>query len=250
MRLSTGAARSAAKVLPALLALSLLASPARAGSGWPGAESAQPLVQAPRVCSPNIVPINHRCRVLAFEPLGEFDGRAWYYAFYGTHWADRHGRQDRGFPVFLYLEAPATLRLGLWVNDAPGLAGRWATTPPSSPTVIRQGDDVYMGLTLHNVGRTPDQRLFQLHGERWRPIRILQRSEEDLDRIERAMPRGCSRGGEAFFDWDAFEVAWPLETELTGAPCGSMVAGFTVRGKVLALTDVRVEREAFESDRP
>ena len=115
-------------VLAIALLATLAASPAWAG--WPNVSSAQPLVQAPTRCSPNIVPINHRCRVVDFAPLAVFDGRAWYYAFYATHWADRHGRRDRGFPVLLYLEPPATLRLGLWVNDAPGLDGRWAQTPP------------------------------------------------------------------------------------------------------------------------
>src|ERR1700722_20694528 len=81
---------------------SLAGGPAHAG--WPNALPAQPLVQAPRVCAPGIVPINRRCRVIDFAGLGAFENKDWYYAFYDTHWADRHGRQDRGFPVIFFLE--------------------------------------------------------------------------------------------------------------------------------------------------
>jgi hypothetical protein len=211
-------------------------------ANWPHADPAQPLVQAPRVCAPNVVPINHRCRVVDFAPLAVLDGRSWYYAFYATHWADRHGRRDRGFPVFLYLEPPATLRLGLWVNDAPGLDGHWAWTPPPRPVLIRRDDEVYMGMTLHNVGPTPDQRLFRLTGERWAQIRILRRSSEDQAMIDAATPRGCSVGGDGLFDWTAFQVTLPLKTDLTGAPCGSLVAGLAVRGDHTVLTEVKALR--------
>jgi hypothetical protein len=227
----------------ALAALAaIIAQPAASATGWPGVESAQPLIQAPRVCSPNIVPINHRCRVVTFQPLGEIDGRAWYYAFYATHWADRHGRKDRGFPIFFYLEPPATIRLGLWINDAPGLNGRWAMVPPPAPVLIPRGDDTYLGLTLQNLGSTPDQRLFRLTGERWRKVDILRRSDADEDLIDKAAPRGCSRGGDGLFDWTAFTVSWPLKTDLTGQACGVMVAKLAVHGDVLALTEAHVQR--------
>ena len=219
------------------------AAPAWPSPSWPHADPAQPLVQAPRVCMPNIVFINHRCRVVTFAPLGELEGRTWYYAFFTTHWADRHGRMDRGFPVFMYLERPTTLRLGLWVNDAPGLAGRWAQVAPPPPVLIRQPDATYLGLTLHNTGDgTPDQRLFRLAGIRWRQIKILRRSADDQAVIDAATPAGCSIGGDGLFDWTAFHVTWPLKTDLTDSPCGTLVAGLLVRGEKLALTDAHVVR--------
>jgi hypothetical protein len=239
MRIIGWARRTASIVLAAGLALA--ARPA-AAAGWPHAEPAQPLVQAQARCMPNIVPINHRCRVVDFVQLPTLEGRAWYYAFYATHWADRHGRIDRGFPVFLYLEPPATLRLGLWVNDAPGLADRWAVTPPPRPVLIRRDDDTYLGLTLHNVGETPDQRLFRLTGERWAQIKILDRSAQDQAMIDAATPRGCALAGDGLFDWAAFQVAWLLKTDLTGQPCGQLVAGLVVRGDRLALTEVKAVR--------
>ena len=226
----------------ALLLCAALAGGGPAWARWPNAESAQPLVQAPRVCAPNIVPVDHRCKVIDFTPLAVLDGRAWYYAFYSTHWADRHGRMDRGFPVVLYLEPPATLRLGLWVNDAPGLAGRWARTPPARPVLIRQPDATYMGVTLHNVGAAPDQRLFRLNGERWTQIKILARSDEDNAKLDAATPRGCSFAGDSLFDWSGFQVSWPLKTDLTGSPCGVLVAGLAVRGDHTVLTEARVLR--------
>jgi hypothetical protein len=241
MRIVGWAKRWAAPLaLCAGLGAALAGGPAQAG--WPNAESAQPLVQAARVCSPNIVPINHRCRVVDFAPLAVLDGRAWYYAFYATHWADRHGRMDRGFPLLFYLERPATLRLGLWVNDAPGLAGRWASTPPSRPILIRQPDATFMGLTLKNVGATPDQRLFRLTGERWAKIDILRRSPADQAMIEAATPRGCSPAGDGLFDWTGFQVTWLLKTDLTGSPCGSVVAGLAVQGEHTVLIAARAER--------
>lgn len=240
--LSLGWVRRWAAPILAALASGLTCAGGAMASGWPGEESAQPLVQGPRVCSPNIVPIDRRCHVLVFEPLGELDGRAWFYAFYATHWADRHGHQNRGFPVFLYLEKPATLRLGLWVNDAPGLNGRWAWTPPPPPVIFRQGEDTYLGLTLQNVGPTPDQRLFRLTGERWRQINILYRSDADQDLITRTTPRGCSLAGDGLFNWTTMQIAWPLTADLTGSPCGMLVASFTVRGDGLPLTGARVVR--------
>jgi hypothetical protein len=241
MRITSSARRRTAPVaLVALAAAVALCGPARAN--WPHAEPAQPLVQASRVCAPNIVPVNHLCRVVEFTPLAVLGGRSWYYAFYGTHWADRHGRLNRGFPVFLYLEPPATLRLGLWVNDAPGLSGRWAWTAPPPPVLIRREDETYLGLTLHNVGATPDQRLFHLTGDRWAQIKILDRSPQDQAMIDAATPRGCAIAGDGLFDWTLFQVAWPLKTDLTGAPCGQLTAGLAVRGDRLALTEVKAQR--------
>ncbi len=237
-----GVRRWASALAAGLSAMLVLAAPALAK--WPNAESAQPLVQAPRVCAPNIVPINHRCRVIDFAPLGVLEGRTWYYAFYATHWADRHGRMDRGFPVLLYLEPPATLRLGLWVNDAPGLADHWAVTPPPRPILIRQGEDTFMGITLRNVGPAPDQRLFRLTGERWAGIKILNRSDEDQALIDGATPRGCSIAGDGLFDWTAFTVSWPMKGDLTGSPCGVLVAALAVKGDRAVLTDVKIERRA------
>lgn len=236
--------RTAPIALAALAGLAGVAPGGRAAAAtnWPHAEPAQPLVQAPMRCMPNIVPINHRCRVVDFAPLPPLEGRNWYYAFYATHWADRHGRIDRGFPVFLYLEPPATLRLGLWVNDAPGLAGRWASTPPPRPVVVRRDDDTYMGLTLHNIGETPDQRLFRLTGERWAQIKILDRSAQDQAMMDAATPHGCTVAGDGLFDWAAFQVVWPLKTDLTGSPCGQLAAGLVVRGDHLALTEVKALR--------
>jgi hypothetical protein len=240
MRIWVGVWRGATALLGMIVAL--LTAGGEAWAGWPNAEPAQPLVQGPRRCAPNIVPINHRCRVVAFVPLGDLEGRAWYYAFYATHWADRHGRMDRGFPVFLYLEPPATLRLGLWVNDAPGLAGRWASTPPPPPVIIRQADATYLGLTLQNVGATPDQRLFRLKGERWAQINILRRSADDEAMIDAATPRGCSPAGDGLFDWTAFQITWPLRTDLGGAPCGVLSAALAVRGDHTVLTAARILR--------
>jgi hypothetical protein len=221
----------------------LAATPGWSAPNWPHADPAQPLVQAPRICMPNIVPINHRCRVVVFQPLGELDGRPWYYAFFTTHWADRHGRMDRGFPIFMYLERPTTLRLGLWVNDAPGLAGRWAQLPPPPPVLIRQPEATYLGITLRNAGgSTPDQRLFRLAGIRWQQIKILRRSAEDQAVIDAATPHGCSIGGDSLFDWTTFQATWALKTDLTSSPCGALVAGLAVRGEHLALTEAHVVR--------
>src|ERR1700756_3638578 len=128
-------------------AVATLISTAPAVAGWPHAEPAQPLVQAPRVCAAGVVPIDRRCKVVDFAELGEANGRRWFYGFYATHWADRHGRHDRGFPVIFYLQRPATLRLSLWLNDEPGLSGLLAKTAPSRPVLIVQPDAVYIGFT-------------------------------------------------------------------------------------------------------
>src|ERR1019366_9669604 len=155
---------SPVKPWAAALVVLLAVRPGPARAGWPNTLPAQPLVQAPRVCAPGIVPINRRCRVVDFAPLGAVKGHSWYYAFYTTHWADRHGHHDRGFPVVFFLQQPATLRLSLWVDDAPGLAGHWALTAPTRPVLIQTPDGVYLGFTLKAAQGPDDQRLFRLAG--------------------------------------------------------------------------------------
>jgi hypothetical protein len=219
--------------------VSLVAEPAFAG--WPNALPAQPLVQAPRVCAPGIVPINRRCRVLDFAPLGAFKGRSWYYAFYTTHWADRHGHHDRGFPVVFFLQQPATLRLSLWVDDAPGLAGRWALTPPERPVLIQAPDAVYLGFTLKAAQGPDDQRLFRLAGVHWRVIDVLDRTSADQARLDAATPAGCIQGDNWLYDWTAFELRVPLKADLGGG-CGTIVAGLAAHRAQLSLTTVRLLR--------
>jgi hypothetical protein len=218
---------------------SLIAGPARAG--WPNALPAQPLVQAPRVCAPGIVPLNRRCHVVDFAPLGAFKERNWYYAFYDTHWADRHGHHDRGFPVIFYLQQPATLRLSLWVDDAPGLAGRWALNPPARPVLIQQSDATYLGFTLKAVEGPDDQRLFRLAGTHWRVIDILDRSPADQAQLDAATPRGCTQGDNWGYDWTAFELRVPLKADLGGA-CGTIIAGLAVNRARVSLTSAKLIR--------
>jgi hypothetical protein len=216
------------------------AGPARAA--WPAALPAQPLVQAPRVCAPGIVPLNRRCHVVDFAPLGAFKGRNWYYAFYDTHWADRHGHHDRGFPVIFYLEQPATLRLSLWVDDAPGLAGRWALTAPARPVLIRKPDgSIYLGFTLKAVEGPDDQRLFRLAGLHWRIIDILDRSTADQARLDAATPVGCTQASNWRYDWTAFQLRAPLKADL-GGPCGTIVAGLAAGRSRVSLTTARLIR--------
>jgi hypothetical protein len=218
---------------------SLFAGPARAG--WPNALPAQPLVQAPRVCAPGIVPINRRCRVVDFAALGEFKDRSWYYAFYATHWADRHGHHDRGFPVIFYLQQPATLRLSLWVDDAPGLAGRWAIKAPPRPVLIQAPDAVYLGFTLKAVQGPDDQRLFRLAGVHWRSLDVMQRSAEDQARLDAATPTGCTQGPDWRYDWTAFTLRVPLTADL-GGECGTIVAPLAATHTKLTLTGARLVR--------
>jgi hypothetical protein len=227
-----------ATALVMLAALS--AGPARAG--WPAALSAQPLVQAPRVCAPNIVPLNRRCRVIDFAELGVVNDRAWYYAFYTTHWADRHGRHDRGFPVIFYLQKPATLRLSLWVDDAPGLAGRWALSPPARPILIERLDAAFLGFTLKAAEGPDDQRLFRLSGAHWRIIDILDRSPADQARLDAATPAGCAQGGDWRYDWTAFALRVPLKTDLGGGACGTILADLTTPRARLSLTTAHLVR--------
>jgi len=218
---------------------SLAGGPARAG--WPNALPAQPLVQAPRVCAPGIVPINRRCHVVDFAPLGAFKGRDWYYAFYDTHWADRHGHHDRGFPVIFYLQPPATLRLGLWVDDAPGLAGRWALTAPARPVLIQAPDAVYLGFTLKAVEGPDDQRLFRLTGTHWRSIDVDDRSSADQARLDAATPVGCTQGADWLYDWPTMQLRVPLKADLGGS-CGTIVAGLAVGRARVSLATAKLVR--------
>jgi hypothetical protein len=217
----------------------LLAGPADAG--WPNALPAQPLVQAPRVCAPGIVPINRRCHVVDFAALGAFKGHSWYYAFYTTHWADRHGHHDRGFPVVFFLQQPATLRLSLWVDDAPGLAGHWALTAPARPVLIQTPDGVYLGFTLKAAQGPDDQRLFRLAGLHWRVIDVLDRASADQARLDAATPAGCTQGADWSYDWTAFTLRVPLKADLGGA-CGTIVAGLSPNRARVSLTSARLVR--------
>jgi len=198
------------------LASLCLAAPAPALAGWPNALPAQPVVQAPRVCAAGIVPINRRCHVIDFAPLGSFEGRDWFYAFYDTHWAGRHGRQDRGFPLVFYLERPATLRLSLWVDDAPGLAGHWALTPPPQPTLIERPGATYLGFTLQGLRAADDQRLYQLSGLHWTGLEIMRLSFSDQAKLAAATPPGCARTSAWRYDWASFTLRAPLRRALGG----------------------------------
>ena len=63
----------------------------------------------------------------------------------------------------------------------------------------------------------------------WREQRVIAR-----------MPSFAAADG--LFDWTAFQVTWPLKTDLTGSPCGSVVASLSVRGDHTALTEARFAR--------
>jgi hypothetical protein len=229
------ARRLAALIVPAVVGA---ASPALA---WPNAEPAQPLVQAPRVCASGIVPINRRCKVVDFARIGAFAGRDWYYAFYATHWADRHGKQDRGFPVVFYLERPAALRLSLWVDDAPGLARRWARTPPPPPILVQRPDATFLGFSLKAVHGPDDQRLFRLDGRHWRPVNVLRRSTADEDLISRTAPADCEPVDDGLYDWTTFQLRIGLKTSSGGA-CGTIVADIKPHRGHLDLTKAVVVR--------
>jgi hypothetical protein len=224
-------------------ALALLAGGAgtAGAAAWPNADPAQPLVQAPRVCAAGVVRINRRCHVVDFAEVGTFSGRQWYYAFYATHWADRHGRQDRGFPVVFYLQRPATLRLSLWIDDAPGLAGRWARTPPPRPVLIQQPDATYLGFSLKAVRGPDDQRLFRLDGRHWKPLNVLRRSIADEALIRQAMPSDCSTVDDGLYDWSAFQLRIALRNS-SGASCGDLVADLKPHKGHLDLTKATVVR--------
>ena len=223
------------------MAAGLAGSPAWAG--WPNTTSAQPLIQAPRVCAAGIVPIDRRCRVVAFGKLGGFSKRQWFYAFYATHWADRRGRHDRGFPIIFYREGRATLRLSLWVDDAPGLAGKWAMTAPPPPVVVQRGEDVFLGFSLKAERGPDDQRLFRKEGVRWKQLNVLNRSDADQAVIDGAMPAGCSAADDGLYDWTAFQLRIPLSRDKT-TPCGVMVVDLAPKGLNLTLTKAVVVHPA------
>lgn len=216
------------------MAASLLGAPAFAG--WPAATPAQPLAQAAYRCALGIAPLNRRCRVTDFAEVGVIDGRDWYYAFYATHWADRHGRQDRGFPILFYLQRPATLRLGLWINDEPGLAGRWGRTSPVRPVLIRRPEATYVGFNLKAVKGQDDQRLFRLDKLHWTGVSVLYRTPAEQARIEAAAPKDCSVDGDGVYDWMSFTLRIPLRTDRSGEPCGAISGDLEVRDNRLVVT--------------
>ena len=229
-------------------AAALAASLARpAWAIWPNALPAQPLAQAPRVCMPGIMPINHRCHVVDFAKLGEFDGHVWWSAFYWTHWADRHGRRDRGFPMVFYLQAPATLRLSLWIDDAPGLAGLWAKAPAARPVLIQRPEGTFLGFSLKAVSGPDDQRLFRLgEHQKWKGLDVDHRSPADQAAIDTATPAACHETGDWRYDWAAFELDSPLETE-TGAPCGTLVAPLEIHEGRIALGAAHLVRPGISA---
>jgi hypothetical protein len=218
---------------------SLAAFPAAAA--WPNANPAQPLDQASRVCASGIMFINRRCHVVDFAKIGTFDHHDWYYAYYDTHWADRHGKQDRGFPIVFFLERPATLRLSLYVDDAPGLAGRWARKPPPRPVLIERPGATYLGFSLKAVRGPDDQRLFRLDGRHWRPVNVLRRSNADEALINQTEPADCSPVDDGLYDWTAFQLRIALH-KTSGGPCGTLVADVAPHRGHLELTKAVVVR--------
>ena len=227
--------------------LALAATWPSAAVAWPNTGSAQPLVQASRICAPNIVALYRRCRVLDFAPLGQTrNGRRWYYAFFSTHWADRHGRIDRGFPIIFYLEGPATLRLGLWLNDEPGLAGHWAVTAPARPLLIQRPEADYLAFTLRISDDLVDQRLYRqnpTNKKRWRKVEILHRTDADQRKLDSATPGGCEAADDGYYDWSRFELVQALRHALTHAPCGYLTAGLKVSGERLDVTTVTYHKD-------
>ncbi len=227
----------------------LLAAPAAAG--WPNALPGQPLVQAPRVCAHGVVgPPNRRCKVVDFVKLGETaDGRAWYYAFFGFRWADRHGRMERGFPIIFYLERPTTLRLGLYVNDEPGLNGRWAMTPPLRPVLMQRPDGDYLGFTLKAVKGADDQRLFRRDKLKWKEIDILHRRDAEQDKLDAATPSGCEAVDDGFYDWNRFRLVLSLREGLSHASCGVIFGDLEVKENRLSLASVTYSK-TLPGERP
>ncbi len=219
-----------------------LARPALAG--WPNAVPAQPLVQAHRVCALGITSLilNRRCRVEDFVKLGHYEGHDWYYAFYSVRWADRHGTIERAYPVIFYLQKPATLRLGLWINDEPGLAGKWATTPPARPIVTVRPDGVYMGMTLKAVRGQDDQRLFRLKPDlHWATISVLYRSDEDNQVLNATIPKRCIAVDEGAYDWTTFRFNLSLREKGGGDACGVVSTALTIKKDKAYLADAVLE---------
>jgi hypothetical protein len=187
------------------------------------------------------VPLNRRCRVVDFADLGVIEGREWYYAFYDTHWADRHGKMDRGFPIVFYLQKPATLRLGLWIDDAPGLAGQWARKAPARPILVTRPEALYLGFTLKAVRGQDDQRLFRKDGLHWKVVSILYRSAEDQTVLDGVMPKRCEPVDDGDYDWSRFRLVMALKTMGAGDPCGTLTADLEVRKDRIYLTEAVVE---------
>jgi len=213
------------------LTLALFALPAVAGSDWPHASPAEPLAQADRVCMPGVVELRRRCHVTDFARLGETaDGHVWYYAFFSTRWADRHGRMTRGFPVISYLQHPATLRLSLWVNDEPGLSGRWAVTPPATrPVLIKRPEANYIGFShLKAIDGPDDQRLFRQNKLHWKAVDILKRTDADQQKLDKATPSGCEAADDGVYDWAQFWFVLALRQRLSHEPCGYLTAPLAV----------------------
>ena len=232
-----------ARPLAAAFAVTAGLAGSPAWAGWPNTPSAQPLVQAPRVCAAGIVPIDRRCHVVDFGKLGDFEKRHWYYAFYATHWADRRGRHDRGFPIVFFREGAATLRLSLWVDDAPGLAGHWALTAPPPPVLIQRPDGIYLGFSLKAEKGPDDQRLFRLQGVRWKQLNVLNRSDADQAVIDAATPAGCAAVDDGLYDWTAFQLRIALTRDRT-TPCGVVVVDLAPKALDLTLTKAAVVRPA------
>ena len=216
MRIS-GALKAGLSALALLVGVS---ASGEAGAILPG----QPLVQAPRVCAMGIVALNRRCRVIDFVKMGVIDHKVWYYAFYATHWADRHGRMDRGFPIIFFKQGPATLRLSLWVNDAPGLAGKWATTPPPRPVVIRRPDATYLAMSLKAVKGPDDQRLFRLDKIHWKYVEILHLPAPEQAKVDAVIPRNCQATNDAVYDWPTLRLRTPLIDRDGGGSCGMVIS--------------------------
>jgi len=226
------------------LALSVLvgasAPPALAGWSPLHVNPAQPLVQAPRLCSLGITTLilNRRCKVEDFAKLGHYEGHDWYYAFYGVRWADRHGTIERAYPIFFYLQKPATLRLGLWIGDEPGLAGAWARSPPARPIVLERPDGVYLGMTLHAVKGQDVQRLFRLKADdHWTNISVLYRSDADNAVLDAVTPKRCTPVDDGAYDWTSFRFNLALKEKGDGGPCGLVSTAITIRKDRAYLVD-------------
>jgi len=222
------------------LALLVCGLAGRAVAGWPDATPAQPLVQAPRVCALGITNLilNRRCKVEDFAKIGHFQGHDWYYAFYGVRWADRHGTIERAYPIYFYLQKPATLRLGLWINDEPGLAGKWAMTPPARPIVIERPDGIYLGATLHAVRGQDVQRLFRLKPDNhWTNIGVLYRSVEDRLLLDAVTPKRCMPVDDGAYDWTSFRFNMALKERSSGDPCGMVSTALLIKKDRAYLVD-------------
>jgi len=228
-----------------LMLAALVCAPAFPASAWsPNVVPAQPLVQAPRLCALGITNLilNRRCRVEDFGKIGHYQGHDWYYAFYGVRWADRHGRIERAYPIIFYLQKPATLRLGLWINDEPGLAGRFAIHPPPRPIVTERPDGVYLGVTLKAVRGQDDQRLFRLKPDNhWTTISVLYRSDRDNRVLDAIIPKHCEAVNEGAYNWASFRFYLPLKDRDGGASCGVVSTSISIEKDRVYLVGAELE---------